>query len=278
VKTVILTGPSGAGKTSFAEYFAKQVKAEVFYLLCHEWTTNEDLFHRVDIGKAVMNNPNPYQDGVLSKAIKASVHGNSVIIIDELDKAREKVDTLLLDFAQNCRVNDHDDQFVKGNPSRIWLFITSNDKRQLSDPLMRRCFRYRMDYLPEEVETALVCGADGYHLDAHRMFLLRWLKSGFPREKKRGAAEADKLGRLIHKVSRRLRQAKLDVSLYEMRNLYRTLKLAQDPAEVEMSLSGWLVRSPEHEIALSKTHRSMANLSNTFWSVMHNDHSEGGQG
>jgi hypothetical protein len=64
-----------------------------------------------------------------------------VLVLDEFDKTRPSADALLLDFLQNCRLSLylHDELTVfKGNPQNLVVFLTSNDFREFSEPLIRR--------------------------------------------------------------------------------------------------------------------------------------------
>jgi len=40
----------------------------------------------------------------------------------------------------------------------LWVFITTNQERELSKPLLRRCWRFEMPFLPPQVEVSLLGG------------------------------------------------------------------------------------------------------------------------
>lgn len=161
-RSLLLEGPPGTGKTSLGEFFASEIGAPVIYYLCHHWSSDEELFLAVDIGKValgseVMATPeDAYRDGVLLRAAKASQRGSVVLIIDELDKAPTRVDALLLDFLQNGRVYLPSGEVIRAKGENLFVFITSNGVREISEPLIRRCFRLRMSWLPVEVELSLL--------------------------------------------------------------------------------------------------------------------------
>jgi len=259
MKTVILKGAPGVGKTSFPEYYANQIGAKFLYYLCHEWTTNEELLYSIDVGKVVEKMKNPYKAGILKQAIEISRKNKVVIVIDELDKAREKVDTLLLDFAQNCRINYHDNKLISGFGEHIYLFITTNDNRELSDPLLRRGFKYHMNSLPRNVENNILLGDRNYFLDDERKFMYKFLTE-IP-----NVVENEKLANLILKIASKLRNAKNDVSVSELKNFYDTLFLADNVEEVKMCIYGWLCRNEDYVVSLNKSHRSIESLSNDVW-------------
>jgi len=69
-------------------------------------------------------------------------------MIDELDKAPERVDALLLDFLQNGRVPIRPGEHIQADLDSLYVLITSNDMREISDPLMRRARRLWMSPMP----------------------------------------------------------------------------------------------------------------------------------
>lgn len=76
--------------------------------------------------------------GVLYKSIKMSLKKRVVLILDELDKADESIDVLLLDLIQNARISDPYFGNIKGDPKNIIIAITSNEEREINKALYRR--------------------------------------------------------------------------------------------------------------------------------------------
>lgn len=263
MKATLLNGQPGVGKTSLCEYYADLIDAQKLYYLCHEWTTNEELLHTIDVAKLATKNKDPYKRGILWKAIELSQKEKVVVIIDELDKAREKVDTLLLDFVQNCRTTNPDDQFVYGKSENIWLFVTTNEKRQLTDALLRRMFKMRIQHLPPDIEKKLMAVNNSeYFIDKQRQFLINYLNLT---EFKELTETQQGVINIVHSAARSLRKAKLDISLYEMKNFLLALSLCTDNSDVEMLVFAWLVRDEEYEKFLNREHKSIRNFANNIW-------------
>jgi MoxR-like ATPase len=265
MKSTILKGPAGVGKTSYAEYYAKKINAKVLYFLANEWTTNEELLYSIDINKVVLKKKggDVYRQGTLVKAIHSSHIEPTVLIIDELDKAREKVVTLLLDFSQYCRISNYNDEFEVGNSDNLYMFITTNEKRELIDPLLRRCFKFDMKYLPREVEKDLIHKSNEYYIDDSRQFLYDYL---IGKDIKIGVKQ--KVVSLIMKIVTNMRKNGLDVSLYEMRKFYESLFVCTSGLQVQMCIMGWLVRNDDYLQYIKFNHKGILNLANDFWSLI----------
>lgn len=159
-KALFLEGKPGTGKTFLAEVYASAKNAEYVYFLCHRFMVAEDFFVGINVGAAVASDAdNVYQDGFLMRAVRASHHKDVVVCVDELDKAPPHVENILLDFLQHWRCPDERGHLVTGVRDRISVFITSNGARQIGDPLLRRCMRIEMGFLPPIVERRLLIKA-----------------------------------------------------------------------------------------------------------------------
>lgn len=158
---VLIKGAPGTGKTMFGEGLANANNADYIYYLAHAWTTDEDIFQTVDPAKvagavAGKNEPDEaYAPGALLKAALSAQKKLTVLVIDEIDKATSKVDTLLYDMFQNYRAWTSDG-FIVFPPQNLVVILTSNEMRKLSEPLERRCYRVEFKTLPAKVEVSVL--------------------------------------------------------------------------------------------------------------------------
>jgi MoxR-like ATPase len=89
--------------------------------------------------------------------------------LDEVDKANEGVDALLLDWLQTARCPVGPGRQVQGVPGNLLVFMTSNEYRPLSPALLRRARRIRVRMPGEETLARIVADLGGCHKDVAKM-------------------------------------------------------------------------------------------------------------
>jgi MoxR-like ATPase len=156
-RALIVTGAPGVGKTALAEHIAASKGAPLFYALLHSWSGADDLFAGVNVPAAVAGDAeNVHQPGVLALVAEASHHHELVVAcLDELDKAPDSVEALLLDWLQSGRVPVRPGEHLTTRLERVIVVITSNGARPHTDALLRRCRRLRLPPMDEGLRVRL---------------------------------------------------------------------------------------------------------------------------
>jgi len=152
-KPVLLRGLPGTGKTEITKVIAEYLGAEYIFYQCTLGTTEDDLIYKILPSESTKSGVQLIL-GALPEALKKSQKTRVVLVLDEFDKTRPSCDALLLDFLQNYRVStriSNSEKVIQGNPENLWVFITSNDEREFSEPLLRRVISIKFEPLKPEL-------------------------------------------------------------------------------------------------------------------------------
>lgn len=151
-----LFGQAGTGKTFLPEVLTTILDTEQYFYQCFPGTREDDLLVQMLPDENTVSGIALF-DGEILKAIQASHNKKPVILIlDEWDKTRPSADSFLLDFLQHGRVN-HANKIAQANMENLYIFITMNDERELSEPLLRRLPKIDFALMhPQRVKEALL--------------------------------------------------------------------------------------------------------------------------
>ena len=151
---MLLDGPPGTGKTFLAKTIQKLLDAEMFSIQFTVGVGREVMMHDIDIAavvnaqvqnaskKGVEVKPEDLIiPGILQRALTESHKGRVVLLLDEIDKAKPYVDAMLLEFLQDGAIEDPVERgkVITGNPANLIVFLTKNNERSITEPLIRRC-------------------------------------------------------------------------------------------------------------------------------------------
>lgn len=153
----MLEGEPGTGKTELAEAYSRAMGEPLIPYQCHNWSDSDDLFCGVDVPAAVAGEADKVRQlGVLARASQLSQKRPVIVLLDEIDKASEHTESLLLDWLQSGRVPIRPGVTIRANFSNMLIFITANDMRPLGEALYRRTVRVRMEQLPADVFSEVI--------------------------------------------------------------------------------------------------------------------------
>jgi MoxR-like ATPase len=157
-KPLLLTGEAGTGKTQLAMEVANSLGLDVEILRCKSTIKGEEScytqdtvlrlndarFGPGDTGRDVQNFHDYVIWGPIGRAFRA---GKKVVLLfDEIDKTESDVQDNLLDILEDCSFTIREiNETIKAD-IRPAIFITSNAKRELSDPFLRRCYCHHIAF------------------------------------------------------------------------------------------------------------------------------------
>ncbi len=155
VSAILLEGDPGCGKTFLSEVFSKYLgqDTEYIYTQCVEETNSDRLIATYNVPAIVKGDADKsIAEGILTKAIHTSNAGKKVVLtVDELDKAREVLDSYFLDFLQSGKIETADNEILaltKEGRKNLYVILAKNNERNLSDALLRRCSVIKLPPMP----------------------------------------------------------------------------------------------------------------------------------
>ena len=161
-KAILLQGEPGCGKTEVAKQISKLLNNDdPIRLQCYDSLSKEDALYSWDYQKQLLYieankekqnwqelEDDLYSDKFISpRALYKSIISDKteVLLIDEIDKADEDFESFLLEFLAEQQISLSESKTIKAKNKPL-VFITSNDKRDLSDALKRRCLYLYIKY------------------------------------------------------------------------------------------------------------------------------------
>lgn len=185
-KPVLVEGPAGVGKTELAKVVSKALGRDMIRLQCYEgldeakalyeWEYSKQLLYtqilKEKVSETIAGSTSladaaekvGREDSVFfsSKFIvprpllqAISAEEPTLLLIDEVDKSDPEFEAFLLEILSDFQVTIPEIGTIVAKTLPL-VFLTSNDAREMSDALKRRCLHLWIDYPSEELEIEIL--------------------------------------------------------------------------------------------------------------------------
>jgi MoxR-like ATPase len=170
-KPVLVEGPAGVGKTELAKALASYLGRELVRLQCYEGLDEAKALYEWNYRKQLLR-IQAEASGTGWDAVQEDIFGEEfllarplmtaiaseepvVLLIDEIDKADQEFEAMLLEVLSDFQISIPELGRVESRTHPVVL-LTSNNSRELTEALKRRCLYLWLDYPALEHELEIV--------------------------------------------------------------------------------------------------------------------------
>jgi MoxR-like ATPase len=169
-KPVLVEGPAGVGKTELAKALSRATGRELVRLQCYEGLDEAKAMYEWNYRKQLLRIQAGGEGGwddvqedifstefLLTRPLMQAISSPEpvVLLIDEIDKTDQEFEAMLLELLSDFQITIPELGQVAATTMPI-VILTSNDSRELTEALKRRCLYLWLDYPGVEREMEIV--------------------------------------------------------------------------------------------------------------------------